>query len=364
MTERVRWTEDKIRQIAPQFSSRTEMSRGDRGAYRFANQIPGLLDELFGNQKFVWTEDALIKEAQQYQSKGAFKRGSGGAYVVCISRFPGLIDSLFDNKIRYWTDEASVREEASRYASRVEFRNGCPGASKSAIAKFPHILDELFGPKKAIEWTLPNLIAEAKKFPSRQIFISSSGGAYNAFNRFPGELDKLFPKKYRYWGNENDVRDEARKYTTKAEFICGCVSAYGAALNMGIIDDLGFEPSKFGFDSSSPAHLYVVSLNLMDGTQSTMFGITNRTPKQRYKLKERNLMQDRITYKFPRGGDALKLETLLRREFKEFSAEEGQSPLLFKKGTAGEILRNVPLEFVTEMLKEYSGEYLPTPEPW
>ena len=129
-------------------------------------------------------------------------------------------------------------------------------------------------------------------------------------------------------------------------------------------NNLGFEPSKFGFDSSSPAHLYVVSLNLIDGTQSTMFGITNRTPKQRYKLKERNLMQDRITYKFPRGGDALKLETLLRREFKEFSAGEGQSPLLFKKGTAGEILRNVPLEFVTEMLKEYSGEHLPTPEPW
>lgn len=364
MVTRTRWTEAKIRQIAPRFSSRTEMSQQAKGAYRFASKVPGLLDELFGNQKFVWTEESIIREAQMYQSKSEFQRGSGGAYVACISRFPGLIDSLFNNKIRYWKDEESVRSEASKYTSRVEFRKGCPGAYKSTVAKFPHLMDELFGPKKVTVWTLPRLITEAKEYSSRKEFQRTSGGAYIAFNRFPGELDKLFPMKYRYWGNEKDIREEASKYHTKAEFIYGCVSAYGAALDMGIIDDLGFESSKFGFDSNAPTHLYVASLELMDGTQSTIFGITNRTPKQRYKLKERSLMRECITYRFPRGSDALKLETLLRREFKEFSAEDGQSPLLFKKGTAGEILRNVPLEFVTEMLKEYAGETLPPPEPW
>lgn len=363
MKPRVCWTDEKIRALAPEVKTRTGLSKTHGGAYRYAQGVPGLLDALFGNQKFVWTEKTLREEASKYKTKSEFHKGSGGAYFACLSRFPGLVDDLFGNLIRFWKDEGSVRLEAAKYGSRSDFRYGSPGASKAAVSKFPHILDELFGDKLVTVWSLEKLKLEATKFSSRVEFKGGAGGAYNALLRFHGELDKIFPLKYRYWSNEADIRAEASKYRTKSEFVYGCVSAYGAALDLGIIDDLGFEPGESGFDTQAPTYLYLTSLALTDGGAGVLFGITNRTPKVRYTLLERAFMGEGSAYLFQKGADALRIETSLRREFLEFAAIRGQSPLRDKLGTAGEILSGVPLEFVMEALSTYCTE-LPPREPW
>lgn len=338
---RERWTEERIRELSAGFSSRTEFRSAYRGGYKAAMAFPGLLDELFGNKKFVWSKDDLVAEAAKYGTKAQFRAGSNGAYVTCLTKFPGLIDEVYTNQIKYWKDEQLVLEEAKKYKDRREFRLKASGAAKAAYAKFPHIVEQVFGPASCRTWDLRALIDEAGLYDSRSSFKESSGGAYMAFSRFPGELDRLFHPKYRCWENEEDIRLEAGKYRTKAEFVTGCVSAYGAALRLGIIDDLGFEPGLTGFDTTTQAYLYVASVKLKSGGSGTVFGITNRTPKTRYSTDERQHMEGMKAFLFHNGADALKCETMLRRAFMRFSVAEGQSPLQFKKGTAGEMLDGV-----------------------
>ena len=358
-----RWTVEKIRAMAPAFSTRTDLAKKHGGAYRFARSIPGLLDELFGNQRFVWDKEGLIKEASKYDTKAEFKRGSGGAYTTCMAKFPGLIDDLFDNQIRYWKDESVVAAEARKYGTRTEFRKGSIGAYKSALSKFPHLLEQIFGKPLVKPWKLEDLILEAKKYESRAEFRINASGACMSFFKFPGELDKIFPLKYRYWGNEDDIREEASKYKTKAEFISGRFGAYKAALELGIIDDLGFAPGNSGFDTTAPAYIYLAELTLKDGKDGVLFGITNRTPKGRYTRAERSFMKSLRAFMFDVGSDALKIETMLRREFIAFAVGEGQSPLLFKKGTAGEIVQDVSVDTVLERLASTCA-HLPEMEEW
>ena len=358
-----RWTVEKIRVMAPGFATRTDLAKKHGGAYRFARSVPGLLDELFGNQKFVWDKDGLVREASKYDTKSAFKRNSGGAYATCMARFPGLIDDLFDNQISYWKDESAVAAEARKYKTRSGFQKGCSGGYKSALSKFPHLLEQIFGAPLVKPWTLEALILEAKKYSSRAEFKTKACGACLSFLKFPGELDKIFPLKYRYWGNEDDIRKEASKYKTKAEFVSGCVSAYGAALELGIIDDLGFSPGNSGFDTTAPAYIYLAELTLKDGKDAVLFGITNRTPKGRYTKAERSFMRSLRAFMFDVGSDALKIETMLRREFIAFAVGEGQSPLLFKKGTAGEIVQDISVDAVLERLMSAHAN-LPEMEEW
>src|SRR5574340_1543120 len=141
-----RWTEERIRQIAPNYTSRTDLSKNVRGAYRFASKIPGLLDELYGNQKFVWTEDQLRVEASKYATRSEFQRGSGGAHMACVTRFPHILSSIFERQVQDWKTEPAVRLEVSKYSTRSELQACNSGCYKSAIAKFPPLLDEIYGP--------------------------------------------------------------------------------------------------------------------------------------------------------------------------------------------------------------------------
>jgi len=348
-----RWTECRIRDIAQTVSSRTELSKVYRGAYRVACSLPGLLDELYGNNKFIWSREDIVLEASKYKTKADFRKSSGGCYAACVSRFPKLIDTLFDNQLSYWKDKGVVLNEALKYTKRSDFKNNSSGAYKAAIAKFPDTLRVAFGGPLVKKWKLHELELEANKYNSRDEFRRANCGAHAAFSNFPGALDKIFPSKYRCWKNECDIRVEASKYRTKAEFVYGCVSAYGAALQLGIIDDLGFEPAGPGFDTTEPAYLYITSIRLKSGIDGVMFGVTNRALRSRYTALERKHMFDLTAFLFDRGSSALEIETLLRREFGSFAVQEGESPLVAKKGTAGEILRDISIEAVRNRVSVY-----------
>ena len=350
MPTRVQWTEEKIRQIAPNFSSRTDMSRTAHGAYRFASKIDGLLDELFGKKKFVWTEVLLTEEAQKYQSKSDFQKGSGGAYAACVNRFPGLIDTLFDNRIRYWKTEESVLLEAQKYTSRSEFQHGTPGAYKSAAAKFPHILDDLFGESRTSPWSVKELVEEALKYDSRDAFQTGNGAALAFLYRHHRDLlHELFPPRKVTW-TEDMVRAEAAKYKTKAEFISGNVGAYGYALRTGIIDDLGFASGSCGFQTTKAATFYLSELLLKNNRTAVLFGITNRAAALRYTKYEQRGMRNKVSLQFQIGADALRLETELRRATRGLTIERGLSPLRDKLGTGGEILTGVRFNAIYTMV--------------
>lgn len=343
-----RWTELRIREVASNVSSRTELAKAYRGAYRVACKIPGLLDELYGNQKIIWTLQSLTTEASKYSTKKEFSRSNNSAYSACLSRFPGLIDQFFENRLKYWKDERKALEEARKYTKRSDFKRESSGAYKAALSLFPHILHEAFGEPLVRRWALQDLLNEASKYSSRAEMLRLNCGAHAAFSNFPGEIDKVFPPKYRYWSKESDIRSEASKYRTKAEFVYGCISAYGAALQLGIIDELGFEPAGPGFDTTEPAYLYITGIVLKCGDSGVMFGVTNRKLSNRYTTQEREHMFDLTAFWFDRGAQALELENLLRREFKKFAVSDGDSPLTFKKGTSGEILKGVPIHTVRE----------------
>src|SRR5574340_546018 len=301
-----RWTEERIRQIAPNYTSRTDLSKNVRGAYRFASKIPGLLDELYGNQKFVWTEDQL-------------------------------------------------RVEASKYATRSELQACNSGCYKSAIAKFPHLLDEIYGPALVRRIDTETCLTEARLCSSRGEFADRYVGSYQYALRTGIDIDALFPKRYVYW-NEEKVRAEARKYKTKSEFNRGCVSAYGFAWANGLLDDLGFEDAELGFRAGSPAYLYLADIDLVDRTGGLLFGITNNHPNYRYKKYEHQHLSNHTAFLFSTGSAARGVETAIKRQFHAYWIPHGLSPMRDKSGTNGEILRGVSQMQVIDLVVQHCGD--------
>lgn len=325
------------------------MAKGSRGAYRFASKIPGLLDELYGNQKFVWTEEMLRVEAAKYESLSDFQKGSGGAYVTCIKRFPNLLPSIFERQIQDWKTESAVRLEMAKHATRSELQSKCSGCYKSVVAKFPHLLDEFYGPALVRRIDSETCLAEARLCSSRGEFADRYVGSYQYALRHGIDLDSLFPKRYVYW-DEAMVRAEARKYRTRSEFYRGCISGYGFAWTNDLLDDLGFEDADFGFKSGSPAYLYIADITLVDRTDGTLFGITNNHPNYRYRKYEHQHLSNHTAFLFSTGSTAREVETAIKREFCSHKVVYGLSPLRDKSGTSGEILRGVDQSQIVKLV--------------
>ena len=298
-----------------------------------------------------WTESALREVASKYETKTSFRSGDKSAYMTCITRFPGMIDTLFSNQNKRWDSRDVVLAEARKYTGRKAFKVGAPRAFAVARDKYPDILHEVFEYQRHGAWSLPHLIAEAQKYETRLEFLNNRVGAYAAFKRFPGELDRLFPAARMSWVDESDVRAEASKYRQKSEFQKGCGSAYYAALRMGIIDDLGFDRGKGGFDRTLGAYLYVAELFLTSGEPGVLLGITNRTPRDRYMSYDRVLITKRHSYWLEDGGKAREMENELRALLRGHWISRVDSPLTKKSGTTGEVLSGVSVESVVGFIR-------------
>jgi hypothetical protein len=185
-----KWTEDKIRQEAKKYNSKSEFEVGSRNAYKASLRL-GIINDLgFVNIRKSWDEDSVRREAKKYNSKSEFEVGNPSAYQASVRL--GIINDLgFVNKLKSW-DEESIRKEAKKYNTKIEFIKG--NISAYEAAKRLGIFDDLGFVNIRKYWDEESIRQEAKKYNNRTEFQKGSGGAYNMALRL-GLLDILFPKK-------------------------------------------------------------------------------------------------------------------------------------------------------------------------
>ena len=218
--------------------------------------------------KIKWTEAAIRAEAAKYSSKVEFRRSNGSAHNA-TRRFPGLIDELFENQRRSW-DEQSIRAEAAKYSRRVEFFQ-CSHSAYAAARRL-NLIDELFD-NKYHSWDEQSIRAEAAKYSSKVEFFESSHSAYViTLRRFPGLLDELFDNQQQSW-DEQSIRAEAAKYSSKKDFDRGNTGAYRAAHRLGIIDELFDNQPKY--TDADVFYIWQVEGHEWFGKPVFKFGITS-----------------------------------------------------------------------------------------
>jgi hypothetical protein len=215
-------------------------------------------------------------------------------------------------------------------------------------------------------WTVDILLAEAAKYKSRGEFADLSRKAYMLIKTlFPGAMDAVFPPRPKKIPitDEGVVREAASKYTNRSDFARYSLDEYNAARAMGIMDDLGFGKPRSGFDTSSPAKLYLVDLILNDKSMGVMLGITNRDMRARFAPYQIDMMPNRYFYQFSKGVDAKNAEVILKTEFKKFSIPKENSPIDGKFGNSGEIITGKTIVDVTTHLASRIPN-LPPLEQW
>ena len=282
-------------------------------------------------ERIRWTEERVRAEASKYSTKVDFMRGSSGAYDWCKRN--DMLDVLFTNQRTYWTEEL-IRAEAMKYTSKRSFKLGCISAYAAALRMG---MGDTFFDNRTITWDEPKVRLVAKDFVSRSAFKKSFGGAYREAQRL-GIIDDLFDRVQSVWTHES-VRNEAAKFVSRTEFHVQSSGAYEYALKHGLLDDLGYAHTQFTFSNAYPANLYIVNTLLTDGSPAIMFGVTNKhRPNKRYNKVDTDKMSARVAYRFPTGKEARAVESSLKAHFADHHITTGLSPFDEKKGTTGEIL--------------------------
>ena len=254
------WTEERVREEALKYKSKSEFQKGCPSAYSIAYK-QGWLDTYnwFETPKpyIYWTEERVREEAMKYKTKGEFKKGSATAYGV--ARKNGWLDTYdwFDSPLRpkgYWTEER-VCEEAMKYKSKIEFQKGCPSAHSVACKQgWLDNYDWFSNTKKPNGyWTEERVREEALKYKTIYEFIEKNNGAYVTACKY-GWIDSYSWLEHQrkpngYW-TEETIRQEALKYKTRSEFREKCAGAYQVALKNGWIEtydwfDLSFSTPGF-----------------------------------------------------------------------------------------------------------------------
>lgn len=115
-----KWTPERVRSVAPLFSSRVEFQERCRGGYQAARRF-GIVDEVCAHmfrRTQKWHPDTIAAEAAKYDNRLAFARQSAGAYAA--ARALGIVDQvcahmalnlIADNNVIYiWRANGSEKD--------------------------------------------------------------------------------------------------------------------------------------------------------------------------------------------------------------------------------------------------------------
>ena len=150
----------------------------------------------------------------------------------------GTIGNLDGGK---WTKE-SVFNEAKKYKTRSEFHKN--GSGGYYVARINGWLDELFGVEKNIKpirkWTKDALLEESKKYDTRYHFQTGNESAYKAAleRNLLDEMPWLKVVGHLVKWDKESVLKESQKYTSRKKFCDGSPGAYHAALVNNWLDEM------------------------------------------------------------------------------------------------------------------------------
>ena len=234
--ERKSWDEEKVREEAKKYKTRSDFKSGCPGAYNWAakHEIVDTLGFEAGYKS--WDEEKVREEAKKYKTRSDFKSRCPGAYNWAAKH--EIVDTLGFDKVLITWDEEKVRAEAKKYKTRFAFKEGCVSAYDWAAKH--KIMDTLGFDDVYKSWDEEKVREEAKKYKTRSDFKSGCVSAYSWASRHE-IMDTLgFDDVYITW-DEEKVRAEAKKYKTRFAFQVGCASAYAWAAKHKLLDTLGFD---------------------------------------------------------------------------------------------------------------------------
>lgn len=305
--KRRKWTNEKCREEAQKYKTKTEFQRGNSGAYLFARKN-GLLAtfDWFLHVKHpngYWTKERCELEARKYQSKKDFVKGNPAAHHASVKN--GWLDSfdwLIKQKIDIQKDKVDsvyvyvFEKEKVAYVGRTLIRRQKKRDKEhifnqdDSVARYA-TQHRIAIPKMKIlesnltltegqaredfwrkyyeqqgykmlnriatgigksslgaighgKWNRKTCEKEALKYTSLNEFEVNSSGAYAAALRNDWlKYYSWFVTKKRSWDKETCF-NEAQKYKTRWDFCKGCKGAYIKSLKMGWINEYTWITSR------------------------------------------------------------------------------------------------------------------------
>lgn len=314
----------------------------------------------------MWTKEKVLEEASKLTtmkeleenkalSSAAFRLGIRDEATKHIPR----------NRKQYKKDitKKEMLDIAKSYENRKEFQKEHSSLYKNLTKED---LMSVFGPpqKTSIKYSEEFLLAEAKKFCTRNSLKVSNPNIYNIIRK-RGLIEKAFehmnsPKNAPYTYEE--LRREALKYTTKQAFKLGSYNQYQAACRHTNFKEIcsHMVPGKIATNYDKPMWLYVVKITTLDNSIPTVFkvGITKRSHiLDRFWIdytKSKTSIEVLFKHKYQTGKEAHAMEQDIIKEFCDYSYK-GPSPLIGTK-TTEMFTKNITFSGVGLRACDQSGE--------
>lgn len=292
----------------------------------------------------MWTKEKVLEEASKLTTMKEFRENKAlssaasrlGIRTEAIKHIPR------DRKqYKKGITKKEMLDIAKTCKNRKEFEKEHSSLYKKLTKED---LALVFGPpqKTAIKYSEEFLLAEAKKYCTRNSLKTSNPNIYNIIRK-RGLAEKAFehmdkPKCLPYTFEE--LRKEALKYTTKQSFKLNSYGAYQAACRHERFKDIcsHMMPGKIATNYDEPMWLYVVRITTLDESIPVIYkiGITKRSHiLDRFWIdyvKSKTDIEVLFRHKYQTGKEAHTMEQEIIKEFYDYSYK-GSSPLIRTKTT-------------------------------
>jgi predicted GIY-YIG superfamily endonuclease len=250
------WTKERCQEEALKYNSRKRFNQCSGSAFKAAIKN-GWLDDITTHMQVrkiklnYWTKEICQEEALKYTSRSEFSINNRGAYSWGLRK--GILDEICTHMIPimkpsgYWTKERCY-EAALKHKTKIEFIINEKSAYWSA--KQNGWYGEISSHFISRNWTKEMCQNEALKYNTRADFIKNSHRAYD-YAQKNNLLDVMCShmtegnKPLNYW-NKEMCREEALKCKTRKEFYENHSSAYSSASLNGWLDEITTHFKRIG----------------------------------------------------------------------------------------------------------------------
>jgi len=177
------WSYDECKNIASNYSNRTELSKNHSAVYRkiFKNNWNELLNHM-PNAK-IWTYDKCVEESLKYEYKYDLKKYSSSAYTSILkNKWYDILNNMKCKIKNEWTYD-ECKKYSKKFKTLKDFNKKYPGAVDAIYRhSWLDIIEKLREQKPPNYWTYDKCKDVALKYDNLKDFRKDNGGAYYRIN--------------------------------------------------------------------------------------------------------------------------------------------------------------------------------------